>query len=370
MATEDSTGTLQDLSARIITIRDSLDYGGKLEQLRLLDSEMGRPGFWDDPEAAKKTIQRLKKTKAIVEPIQDLLARREELEVMADLLNDEQDAGITEELQDGMTELFTRVERVETLTLLSGPNDARDCYFNIQAGTGGADACDWAEMLLRMYLRYCERNGFAVEQLSRRDGEEAGIQSCSLLVRGSYAYGYLSCEIGVHRLVRISPFSAQSKRETSFASVDVQPEVGDIEIEIDWDKEVREDTYRSSGAGGQHVNKTSSAVRLTHLASNVVAQCQNDRSQHKNRAAARKMLTARLYQMEQTKRDAELAKYYGEKGQISWGNAIRSYFLYPEQRVKDARTGELTANTQGVLDGEIQEFINAELRRRVSARTN
>ncbi len=329
---------------------------------------MAKPGFWDDPESAQETVRKLKKAKAIVEPVQDLLTRRDDLEAILELLAEDDDEATRAELQTGLSDLMDRIGRVETLTLLSGPNDPRDCYFNVQAGTGGADACDWAEILLRMYLRYFERGGYAVEQLARKDGEEAGIQSCNLQVRGGYAYGYLSCEIGVHRLVRISPFSAQGKRETSFASIDVQPDVGGIEVEVDWDKEVREDTYRSSGAGGQHVNKTSSAVRLTHLATNAVVQCQNDRSQHKNRSSARKMLMARLYQIKEAKRDVELAKYYGEKGQISWGNAIRSYFLYPEQRVKDSRTGELTSDTQGVLDGDIQRFIDAELRRRVASR--
>lgn len=336
--------------------------------LRELELRMGQPGFWDNPEAAQATVAELKKVKGIVGPIGDLLKRRENVAAMLELLADEEDAETRAELDTHLAVLEERVAHVQTLTLLSGANDARDCYFNIQAGTGGADASDWAEMLLRMYTRYFERIGFEFGLLSRKDGEEAGIQSCSLEIKGDYAYGYLSCEIGVHRLVRISPFSAQGKRETSFASVDVQPEMGDIEIEIDWDKDVREDTYRAGGKGGQHVNKTSSAVRLTHLATNIVATCQAERSQHKNRASARKMLTARLYQFEEAKRDTELAKYYSEKGQISWGNAIRSYFLYPEQRIKDSRTGELTADTTGVLDGDIQRFIDAELRRRVSAR--
>ncbi len=330
---------------------------------------MGGAHFWDNADAARDTIQKLKKVKALVDPMQNLLQRRDEAEVLLELLDEEDDADTREELDRELVGMSARIDHVETLTLLSGKNDPRDCYFSIQAGTGGADACDWAQMLLRMYLRFFERSGYTVEQLSLRDGEEAGIQSCNLLVHGPYAYGYLSCEIGVHRLVRISPFSAQGKRETSFASADVQPDMGDIEIEIDWDRDVREDTYRASGAGGQHVNKTSSAVRLTHVATNIVAQCQNDRSQHKNRSVARKMLMARLYQMEQAKRDAELAKYYGDKGQISWGNAIRSYFLYPEQRVKDSRTAETTADTQGVLDGDIQRFINAELRRRAARRS-
>ncbi len=329
---------------------------------------MAAPNFWDNPESARQTVQRLKSIRAVVEPMRKLITHSDELGAMTELLQEADDAHLQEEFSTGVAALVKEVDHVQLLTLLSGPNDHRDCYFNIQAGTGGADACDWAEMLLRLYLRYFERNGFDVEELSMRDGEEAGIQSCSLLVKGPYAFGYLSCEMGVHRLVRISPFSAQGKRETSFASVDAQPEIDDIEIELDWDKDIREDTYRAGGKGGQHVNKTSSAIRLTHLATGVVAQCQNERSQHKNRATARKMLMARLYQAEQAKRDSELAKVYSEKGQISWGNAIRSYFLYPEQRVKDSRTGHLTSDTQGVLDGDIQDFMDAELRRRAAAR--
>ena len=329
---------------------------------------MVAPNFWDNPESARDTVQRLKSIKAIVEPLHNLLTHNDELQAMVELLAEDDDPDVRSELESGLDSLSVEVNRVELLTLLSGPNDHRNAYFNIQAGTGGDDACDWAQMLLRMYLRYFERAGNEVEELSMRHGENAGIQSCSFLVKGPYTYGYLSCETGVHRLVRISPFSAQGKRETSFTSVDVQPEVDDIDITIDWVQEVREDSYRASGKGGQHVNKTSSAIRLTHLATGMVAQCQNERSQHKNRATARKMLAARLFQLEQAKRDSELAKIYSQKGQIGWGNAIRSYFLYPEQRVKDSRTGYTTSDTQGVLDGDIQAFIDAELRHRASTR--
>jgi peptide chain release factor 2 len=295
--------------------------------------------FWDNPEAAKATLRELKSLKAMIDPVRGALAAADDLAAMIDLLSEGEDPEVRAELDEGLAGLSEDVNRVELLTLLSGPNADRNCYFNIQAGA-----------------------------LSMRHGEEAGIQSCSLLVKGPYAYGYLSCETGVHRLVRISPFSAQGKRETSFASVDVQPELDDIGIELDWDQDVREDTYRASGKGGQHVNKTSSAVRLTHMATGLVVQCQNERSQHKNRATARRMLMARLYQAEQAKRDSELAKIYSEKGQIAWGNAIRSYFLYPEQRVKDVRTGVTTSATDAVLDGDIQAFIDAELRHRATAR--
>lgn len=329
---------------------------------------MAAPDFWDNPESAKQTVRELKSLKAMIDPVRQTQSKADDLAAMIELLAEHEDAEVRRELDDGLDALAGAVDQAELLTFLSDPDANRNCYFNIQAGTGGADACDWAEMLLRMYTRFFERNRLGVEELSMRYGEEAGIQSCSLLVKGAYAFGYLSCETGVHRLVRISPFSGQGKRETSFASVDVQPELEDIGIEVDWDEGVREDTYRASGKGGQHVNKTSSAVRLTHLDTGIVAQCQSERSQHKNRSTARKMLMARLYQAEQAKRDSDLATIYSEKGQIGWGNAIRSYFLYPEQRVKDARTAVTTSATDAVLDGEIQVFIDAELRRRATAR--
>ncbi|MCC7291926.1 MAG: peptide chain release factor 2 [Phycisphaerales bacterium] len=345
------------------------DWPNKQEQLNAIQGKMSVQGFWDNGEAARETVAELKRLRGVLDPMEAAAAKLEDLKAIAELLRESDDEDVRVELLKGVADLTKAMDGIELLNLLSGENDIRNCYFNIQAGTGGADACDWAQMLLRMYLRYFERNRYEVEELSMREGEEAGIQSCSLLVKAPYAYGRLSCETGVHRLVRISPFSAQGKRETSFASVDVQPEIDDIEVEVDWDKDVREDTYRAGGKGGQHVNKTASAVRLTHLATGLVAQCQSERSQHKNRASAQKMLMARLYQLEQSKRDAELSKIYGEKGQISWGNAIRSYFLHPEQRVKDTRTGVMVGDSQSVLDGEIDEFIDAYLRKRAAART-
>lgn len=346
------------------------DLPTKREQLSKLEQKMASAGFWDNPEAAQEVIGQLQRLKAVVEPTQRLISQTEDLEVLYEMAVEEHDEPSLGEASVEAERVGESLNRLELMTLLSGPNDARNCYFNIQAGAGGTESCDWAEMLFRMYLRYFDRNKYSVQELSRNDGEGAGIQSASLLVSGPYACGYLSCEMGVHRLVRISPFDAQKRRHTSFASIDVLPETESIEIEIDWDKEVREDTYRASGAGGQHVNKTSSAIRLTHEPTGLVVQCQTDRSQHKNRAAARKMLQSRLLRLEEQKRDAELAKLYGNKGEIAWGNQIRSYVLQPYQMVKDHRTAHETGNTQAVLDGALQPFIEAELRRRARSHSD
>ena len=340
------------------------DLPAKETALAKLNQRMAAPGFWDDQEAAQTTVQELKQLKAIVEPLNKLIARLDDARTMIDMLHEDEDEELRNELDTELSALADEVDKVERITLLARNHDAKNCYFAIQAGTGGADAQDWADMMRRMYLRYFERMGFEVEQLAAKDGEEAGIQSVSLHVQGPFAYGLLSCEMGVHRMERISPFNYQGKRQTSFASVDVQPEVDDIEIDIDWDKDVREDTFRASGKGGQHVNKTSSAVRLTYLPLNIVAQCQNERSQHKNRSHARKMLLARLYQVEEAKRDAEVAKAYSDKGQIGWGYRIRTYTLQPYRQVKDERTGHRETNVDAVLDGNLQPLIDAMLRKR------
>jgi len=328
---------------------------------------MSAPDFWSDQQAAQKVVGELKALKAIVTPLDDLSRRIEDLRILYELADEEDSAETLAEVDREVQNLSAELERLELRTLLAGPHDAGNCFFSIHAGAGGTESCDWAEMLLRMYLRYFERAGFGAEQVDRVDGEEAGIRSVTLHVTGPYSYGYLSCERGVHRLVRISPFDAASRRHTSFASVDVLPELDEIEVDIDWDKDVREDTYRASGAGGQHVNKVSSAVRLVHEPTGIVVQCQNERSQHKNRAAARKMLAAKVYQAEQAKRDAELAKMYGEKGEIAFGYQIRSYVLYPYQLVRDERTELKTPHTDAVLDGDIQQFIDAYLRQRAAA---
>ena len=326
---------------------------------------MSAPGFWDDQEAAGKVVAQFKALKAVVAPLTELFGRAEDLRTLHELGVEAGDEATLTEAADEARKVAAELDALELRTMLSGPHDAGNCYFSIHAGAGGTESCDWAEMLLRMYARYFERADYKAEEIDRLNGEEAGIRSATLRVAGPYAYGYLSCERGVHRLVRISPFDAANRRHTSFASVDVLPELEEVEIEIDWDKDVREETFRSHGAGGQHVNKVSSAVRVTHLPTGIVAQCQNERSQHQNRAAARKMLLAKLYQHEQAQRDAELAKLYGDKGEIAFGNHIRSYVLYPYQLVRDERTELKVGSAQAVLDGDIQAFIDAALRQRL-----
>jgi peptide chain release factor 2 len=334
-----------------------------------LERRMAAPDFWNDPETAQDVVAELKALKAIVTPIAEMLQRMEDLEVLHDLAVEADSEADLSEAAAEARRLRRELEKLELRMLLSGAHDAGGCYFSIHAGAGGTESCDWAQMLARMYLRYFERADYSAVEIDRTDGEEAGIRSVTFHVTGPYAYGYLSCERGVHRLVRISPFDAQNRRHTSFASVDVLPELDDVEVEIEWDRDVREETFRARGAGGQHVNKTSSAIRLTHVATGIVVQCQNERSQHKNRAEARKMLMAKLYQREQAKRDAELARLYGEKGEIAFGNQIRSYVLYPYQLVRDERTDVKSPHTDRVLDGDIQQFIDVYLRSRAAAKT-
>jgi len=331
-----------------------------------MEKRMAQPGFWNNSEAAQQTVAELKTLKAVVGPVSEITARADDLQVLYGLAVEENSDETFREAAAEAGAIAAAIEKLELHTLLAGPHDAGNCYFSLHAGAGGTESCDWAEMLLRMYLRYFERTEYSVEQIDRLEGDEAGIRWVTLRVRGPYAFGYLSCERGVHRLVRISPYDAQGRRHTSFASVDVLPEMADLEVDIDWDKDVRQDTYRASGAGGQHVNKVSSAVRLTHLPTNIVVQCQNERSQHKNRAEARKMLAAKFYQHEMAKRDAGLAKLYGDRGEIAWGNQIRSYVLYPYQLVRDERTDLKSPRTDRVLDGDIQAFIDAFLRYRAS----
>ncbi len=327
---------------------------------------MSRPGFWDIQETAQKVVKELKELRARIEPVQQVLKRVEDAEVLLELATEASDAATTAELQRELDTLSAKVDQVELLTLLSGKNDALPCFFSIQAGAGGVESCDFAEMLMRMYLMYFERNGYTALEVDRNDGDEAGIQSVTLRVEGPYAYGYLSCEAGVHRLVRISPFNAQGKRQTSFVGVDVLPEFEETELEIP-EKDLDIVTFRrASGAGGQNVNKVASAVRIRHIPTNIVVECVVERSQQQNRKIALSILLSKLEQIEQAKRDAELAKIYSEKGDIAWGNQIRSYVLHGSTiHVKDHRTNLAIGDTARVLNGDIQSYIDARLRQRL-----
>ena len=325
---------------------------------------MSQPGFWDTPEAAQKIVTQLSAVKSIVTPVLEVEQAVKDMSELFELAAEENDADTLASIEADLEDLQKQCDKIEVAGMLSGPDDLRPCFFSIHAGAGGTESCDWAHMLFRMYTRYFEDNKYKFEELDITPGEEAGIRSITLRVEGAFAFGKLSCETGVHRLVRISPFDSQSRRHTSFAAVDVMPDFEDeIEVEID-DDDLRIDYYRAGGAGGQHVNKTSSAVRITHIPSNIVVQCQNDRSQHKNKAEAMKMLQGRLYMLEQQKRDAELAKLYSAKGEIAWGNQIRSYVLQPYQMIKDHRTDHQSGNVQAVLDGDIEDFIESYLRYR------
>ena len=323
---------------------------------------MGAQDFWDNPDAAQKIVSQLSTLKSLINPVIEAETAIVDLKDLFELAEAEDDAETLEVVEDDFKALQLKADAIELAGTLSGPDDSLACFFSIHAGAGGTESCDWASILLRMYTRYFDANGYKYEEVDMTAGEEAGIRSITLKVSGPFAFGKLSCESGVHRLVRISPFDSQSRRHTSFSAVDVIPDAGeDVDIEID-DKEIRIDFYRASGAGGQHVNKTSSAVRITHLPTNIVVQCQNDRSQHKNKAEAMKMLKSRLYMLEKQKRDAEVAKLYGNKGEIAWGNQIRSYVFQPYQMVKDHRTDYQSGNVQAVVDGDVEPFIESYLR--------
>jgi peptide chain release factor 2 len=321
--------------------------------------------FWDRREEAQKTVTRVSALKTILTPFANVGRQIEDFAVLGELAEmDGEESELLAEADGTGERLVEALEKLEFMSFLSGKRDGSNAILGVHAGAGGTESCDWAGMLLRMYSRWIEHRGFSCEVIDRQPGEEAGIKSATLIVSGEFAYGYLKAERGVHRLVRISPFDANKRRHTSFAAVDVVPEIADdIDIEIN-EADLRIDTYRASGAGGQHVNKTDSAVRITHLPTNLVVTCQNERSQHKNRATAMKVLKARLYEREETKRNAERAAEYGEKTDNAWGNQIRSYVLQPYQMVKDLRTDTETSNVNAVLDGDLDQFIEAYLRQR------
>ena len=324
---------------------------------------MTAPGFWDDSEKSQTVVARLKTLKSFVKPIDAIESELDELDVLFEF--GAEDEEMAAEIPGRLAETDAKFEELQTAALLNGPFDGNNAILTINARDGGTDANDWAEMLLRMYIAWAQAHDYAVEILDRQDNEEAGINSASVMVKGPMAYGYLKGEIGIHRLVRISPFNSEGKRQTSFAAVDVNPDIDDsIHIELR-DEDIREDVFRSSGAGGQHVNKTSSAIRLTHLPTGTVVQCQNERSQHKNRAMAIKMLKARLLQREEEKREQQMSEKYKNMAKVGFGSQIRNYFLHPEQRVKDSRTGFQNSSFSDVLNGNLQPFMEEYLRWRV-----
>lgn len=340
------------------------DYANKTTQVKEIENQMAGAGFWDNQEKAQQVVGRLKGLRNVLGPLSEVISSGEDLTALLEM--GDEDPSLVDEIRAELEGLETKLDDLELKALLDGPHDSAGALVSINARDGGTDANDWAEMLLRMYIQWAQQQEYSVSLLDRNDNDEAGINSATISIRGPMAYGYLKGEQGIHRLVRISPFNSEGKRQTSFAAVAVSPEVDDdFKVEIDWENDVREDKYRASGAGGQHVNKTDSAIRLTHHETGTVVQCQNERSQHKNRAAARKMLMAALARREEEKREAEQAEKYKTQAKVGFGSQIRNYFLHPDQRVKDARTGFAIGNFHSVLDGNIQDFLDAYLRWRV-----
>ncbi|MDY3110915.1 MAG: peptide chain release factor 2 [Lachnospiraceae bacterium] len=346
---------LQEVSA-------SLDLENKEKRIEELEMEMQSPNFWDDPEISNKKMKESKNLKDTVDTMHGLLNQYRDILELIEMGYEENDPAIIPDIQAELDHFKSTFEEIRINTLFSEEYDHNNAILKLNAGAGGTESCDWCAMLFRMYSRWVERKGFSLEILDSLDGDEAGIKSITFQVNGENAYGYLKSEKGVHRLVRISPFNAQGKRQTSFVSLDVMPEIDeDIDIEIK-DEDIRIDTYRSSGAGGQHINKTSSAIRITHFPTGIVVTCQNERSQFQNKDKAMQMLKAKLYMLQKELNAEKLSDIRGDVKDIGWGNQIRSYVLQPYKMVKDLRTGEESANADAVLDGALDPFINAYLK--------
>ena len=340
----------------------SLNLDEKKERIAELSRYMEAPDFWDDPERSQKMTKELKSLEDTVKSYTTLSTQYDDISELIEMGYEENDPEVIPVIQESLDEFTTNLEALRLSTLLNGEYDKNNAIIRLNAGAGGTEACDWSSMLYRMYTRYADRNGFSVEVLDMLDGDEAGIKSVTFQVNGENAYGYLKSEKGVHRLVRISPFNAAGKRQTSFVSCDVMPEIEeDLDVEIN-DDDLRIDTYRSSGAGGQHINKTSSAIRITHLPTGIVVTCQNERSQFQNKDKAMQMLKAKLYMLKQQENEEKISGIRGEVKDIAWGNQIRSYVLQPYTMVKDHRTGASSGNAGAVLDGDIDLFISAYLR--------
>jgi peptide chain release factor 2 len=359
---------MSSLSSQLTEMKEKFDglmLGLEIEdkgnRIKTLELQASAPDFWNDPESAQKVMQEISRLRGEIEPWEKAAARIGDALELAEL----EDEGLTDELAEEVEALTAVIEKMSLQAMLSGPYDHEDAILAIHAGAGGTDSQDWAEMLERMYIRWAEQNSYKIDIIERSEGEEAGIKSVTMSIRGNHAYGYLRSEQGVHRLVRLSPFDAASRRHTSFCKVELWPDIqDDIDIEIN-DSDLRVDTYRASGAGGQHVQKNDTAVRMTHIPTGIVVQCQNQRSQLQNRERAMQMLKARLLEIEQRKQEEELALLKGENVDAGWGNQIRSYVLHPYQMVKDHRTDYEMGNVNAVLDGRLNEFMEAYLRARI-----
>lgn len=350
--------------ASLKEVRESLSIDAKIKRIEEMELEMSAPGFWDDPEKSNRIMKESKNMKDTVDLCNELDQKYDDILTLIEMGYEENDESLVSEIRAELDDFTEKLDNIRLSTLLTGEYDKNNAILRINAGAGGTESCDWGNMLYRMYSRWAEKKGYAIEVLDMLDGDEAGIKSVSFQVNGENAYGYLKSEQGVHRLVRISPFNAQGKRQTSFVSLDVMPEiVGDGGIEIK-DDDIRIDTYRSSGAGGQHINKTSSAIRITHMPSGVVVQCQNERSQHQNKEKAMQMLRGKLLALKELEEEAKLKGIQGDLKAIGWGSQIRSYVLQPYQMVKDHRTNEECSNADAVLDGDIDRYINAYLKKK------
>ncbi|MFI5337912.1 MAG: peptide chain release factor 2 [Opitutales bacterium] len=365
MIAPETFSQLENIKKRAGYLWRFLDVEQKQREIEAMEAQMGAPGFWDNPERAQKHIARLNGLKRTIGGLLGFHRKLDDAAVMVELIESagpsEQEA-YARELGTAVNSMVEELDNLEIASFLTGQFDKNNAFLSIQAGAGGTESNDWADMLFRMYNRWAERRGFTVEVQDVQVGDQAGITKATLLIKGENAYGYVKAERGVHRLVRISPFDANKRRHTSFCAVDVIAEINeDIAIEIP-DSEIRVDVYRSSGKGGQGVNTTDSAVRLTHIPTGIVVVCQNERSQIKNRASALNVLKARLYEKKLDEQRNEMERFYGEKGEIGWGSQIRSYVLQPYQMVKDLRTGISTSDTQGVLDGDLDRYIYAWLR--------
>lgn len=338
------------------------DLASKETRLEALEKEAASPDLWSNQEEAQKILKERSILSAFVERMHKIIQRMEDAQALLELAEeDEPDESMLEEMDHELDEAESLIEEAEFQRMLGGPHDPSNAIVSINSGAGGTESCDWADMLLRMMLHYCERRGWKTAMTDLQPGEEAGLKSATFTVEGDYAYGYLKAEAGVHRLVRISPFDSQARRHTSFSSVFVFPEIDEsIDVEIN-ESDLRIDTYRASGAGGQHVNKTDSAVRLTHIPTGIVVQCQNERSQHKNKSTAMKILRARIYEVELQKKQEEMDEVHSQKKAIAWGSQIRSYVLHPYQMVKDLRTQVEVGDVNSVLDGHLEPFIEAYL---------